>query len=129
MIKWKDDYLLGVEEIDLQHKELFRIASDAYELLKNEFYTDKYDRVIKIIEELKNYAVFHFQSEEKYMASIGHKKLLSHKVIHNDFIDKVSKIDLGKMDENQDEYLSSIIMFVVDWIENHILGTDRQYIS
>ena len=129
MIKWKDDYLLGVEEIDLQHKELFRIASDAYELLKNEFYTDKYDRVIKIIEELKSYAVLHFQSEEKYMASIGYKKLLSHKVIHNDFIEKVSKIDLGKMDENQDEYLSSIIMLVVDWIENHILGTDRQYIS
>lgn len=125
MIKWKDDYLVGVEEIDLQHKELFRIAGDAYELLKNEFYIDKYDRVVKIIEELKDYAVFHFQSEEKYMASIGYKKLLSHKVIHDGFIEEVTQIDLKKMDDNQDDYLSSIIMFVVDWIEKHILGTDK----
>lgn len=129
MIKWKDDYSIGIEEIDLQHKELFRIASTAYELLKSDFYTDKYDRVVKIIGELKDYAVFHFHFEEKYMEKIGYRKLLSHKVIHDDFIEKVSKIDLEKMDENQDEQLSSIIMFVVDWIEKHILGTDKLIVS
>jgi hemerythrin len=25
--------------------------------------------------------------------------------------------------------LSSIIMFIVDWIEHHILGTDKQYVD
>lgn len=59
MIKWSDEYLLGIDIIDEQHKELFRIAGDAYDLLKNEFYIDKYDRVVKLIEELKRYAAFH----------------------------------------------------------------------
>lgn len=129
MIKWDDKYLIGVDIIDTQHKELFRIANEAYNLLKNEFYTDKYDKVVLLIEELRNYAIFHFETEQNYMKEIGYRKLLSHKVLHDDFVDKVNKINLNHMDENQDEYLSSIIMFVVDWIENHILKTDKQIVS
>lgn len=126
MIKWDDKFLIGVDIIDQQHKELFRIANDAYSLLKSEFYTDKYDKVVQLIEELKNYAVFHFETEENYMMEIGYKKFLSHKVVHDDFVEKVKKVNLEHMDENQDEYLTSILMFVVDWIENHILKTDKQ---
>jgi hemerythrin len=129
MIKWKDDYLLGVEVIDQQHKELFRIAGDAYDLLNNEFFSDKYDKVVRLIEELKNYALFHFETEEKYLLEIGYKKYFSHKIIHDDFVNKFKSIDLEKLDENQDDYLSSIIMFIVDWIEHHILGTDKQYVD
>ncbi len=129
MIKWSDDYLLGIDLIDEQHKELFRIAVDAYDLLKNDFYIDKYDRVVKLIGELKQYAVFHFETEEKYMMEIGYKKFFSHKVIHNEFVEEVNEIDLEKMDENQEEYLASIIQFVVDWIEQHILKMDRQYVA
>lgn len=37
MIKWKEDYIIGVDKIDEQHKKLFEIANKAYKLLKNEF--------------------------------------------------------------------------------------------
>ncbi|MBC8588308.1 bacteriohemerythrin [Paratissierella segnis] len=129
MIKWSNKYLLGIDIIDEQHKELFCIAGDAYDLLKNEFYIDKYDKVVKLIEELKRYATFHFETEEKYMMEIGYKKLFSHKMVHNDFIKQVNEIDLEKVDENQEEYLASIIQFIVDWIEQHILRMDREYVS
>lgn len=129
MIKWDDKYLLNIDIIDEQHKELFRIASEAFNLIKSDFYSDKYDQVVKIIEELKDYAVYHFKSEEEYMLSIGYKKYFSHKVIHDEFLEKVTKIDLEAMDENQDEYLLSIITFVVDWIGSHILGTDASILT
>lgn len=125
MIKWDDRYLIGVEIIDEQHKELFRIAEEAFDLLKNDFLVDKYDKVIELIEELKTYAVHHFETEEAYMLEIGYKKYFTHKTIHDDFVEKVKKVDLKAMDENQEEYLLSIITFVVDWIEQHILGTDK----
>ena len=129
MIQWKESYRLVIEEIDEQHKKLFEIANRAYELLKNDFVTDKYDRIVDIIEELKDYAVYHFSFEEKYMASIKYRKLFSHKVIHDDFIAKINEVDLDNVDESQDEYLLGILDFVVQWIEQHILGTDRQYVS
>ena len=55
------------------------------------------------------------------MASIGYKKLLSHKVIHDDFIAKLNEVNLDHIDENQDQYLTELLDFVVQWIEKHIL--------
>lgn len=125
MIKWKDEYSIGVKLIDEQHRQLFAIAGRAYDLLKDDFRTDKYDQILSILEELKQYTIYHFQSEEGYMMNIKYKKLLSHKVVHDDFIEKISNLDLRKVDDNQEKYLLDILEFVVDWIDKHILGMDK----
>lgn len=126
MIKWKDEYCTGIDLIDEQHRRLFEIANSAYELLNNKLYVDKYDRIMEILKELKDYTVFHFSSEEGYMKSIGYKKFLSHKVMHDDFIERINNLDLNDLDENQDKYISEILDFIVDWISDHILGTDKK---
>jgi len=127
MIEWNERFRLGVKDIDEQHMQLFDIAGRAYELINNDFQTDKYDGIIEILEELKQYAVYHFKFEEEYMASIGYGKFLSHKVLHDDFIEKVNGIDMRQVDENQGQYLLGILDFVVKWIEGHILGQDKKY--
>lgn len=129
MIKWKDEYNLGVEKIDEQHRKLFEIADKGYELLKDEFCTDKYDRIVAILEELRGYTVYHFQFEEEYMQSIAYKKYLSHKVEHDDFVEKIKNINLKELDDKQDQYIIDILDFVIKWITGHILGTDRQYVK
>lgn len=125
MIKWKEEYMLGVEHIDEQHKKLFDIAGRAYEVMKDDLVTDKYDQIVAILDELRDYTVYHFASEEEYMQKIGYKKFLSHKVEHNDFIEKIKNIDLDKVDEKQDKFILEILDFVVSWIDKHILGMDK----
>lgn len=125
MNSWKDEYITGVELIDEQHKKLIEIADDLYKLLKNQFITDKYDRIVQILNDLKDYAVFHFKSEEEYMLSIGYKKYLSHKVEHDDFITKINSFDLKEIDESQQRYLIEILEFVIKWIDGHILKRDK----
>ena len=127
MFTWKDEYETGVPHIDEQHRKLFEIGNDAYELLNNTFSLDKYDKIINILEELKAYAIFHFKSEEEYMLSISYKKFLSHKVEHDDFIKKVSEADLKSIDESQNEYILSLLQFVYKWISEHILIKDQCY--
>jgi hemerythrin len=127
MIQWKDDFSVGVAAIDEQHKKLFEIANRAYELLTNRLLLDKYDRIISIFEELKDYTVYHFTFEEEYMAGKGYKKLLSHKVYHDDFVEKINEIDFNQVDESQDKYLMDILDFVVKWIQEHILQEDKKY--
>jgi len=126
MIKWKDEYKIGIAEIDEQHKKIFDIANEAYELLKDEFSYDKYDRIIELLEELKNYAKFHFSYEEDYMLSIKYKGYFSQKVAHDNFVEKINSYDLNDIDENQDQYILEILDFVVDWISQHILVSDKQ---
>lgn len=125
MIKWKDNYNIGLDNIDEQHKKLFEIANTTYELLKNEFSVDKYDKIVQILIELKNYTIYHFQSEEEYMLSIEYKKFISHKAEHNDFIKKLNEVNLDNIDENQDKYLMETLEFVVNWITDHILLKDK----
>lgn len=125
MIKWKEEYTIGVEHIDEQHRKLFEIAGRAYEVMRDSLSVDKYDQIMAILHELKEYTVYHFNSEEEYMQSIGYKKFLSHKVEHNDFIEKINSIDLDKIDEEQDKFILELLDFIVNWIDKHILGMDK----
>ncbi|MEN6348611.1 MAG: bacteriohemerythrin, partial [Syntrophomonas sp.] len=127
MITWREEFRIGENSIDEQHMQLFSIAGRAFDLLKDDLRTDKYDEIVAILEELKNYTVYHFKFEEEYMVRIGYGKFLSHKVLHDDFIEKINSIDIDKIDDNQGEYLMGILDFVVKWIEGHILGQDKKY--
>lgn len=124
MIKWSDDYLIGIEEIDNQHKRLFEITDEAFNLLKDDLRVDKYDEIVSILEELKSYTLYHFKSEEEYMLRVGYKRYFSQKVDHDDFIEKINNIDLNKVDEDQNAYLMSIVEFAVQWISDHIIQKD-----
>ncbi|MBL4932143.1 bacteriohemerythrin [Clostridium paridis] len=129
MFEWKKEYEVGIERIDEEHKKLFDIANKGYSLLKNDLYLDKYDRIMDIVHELKDYAQFHFSAEEEYLKSIGYKKLFTHKMEHDYFIDKISSVDLSKIDSNQDKYITEILDFMVQWIKEHILDKDKEYVN
>lgn len=125
MYEMKPEYYTGIDLIDQEHKELFRIADEAYQVLKDEFISDKFDNIVKIIVNLKEYAIKHFADEEEYMQSIRYKKFLSHKVEHEDFIDKLNVIDFERMDRYQTGTLVELLEFLNDWLVHHILEKDK----
>jgi hemerythrin len=92
-------------------------------------YLDKYDRILEVLNELKEYAIYHFKSEEEYLLSIGYKKFLSHKAEHDEFIQKVNDVDLKRIDVDQNAYLLSVLEFIVNWISDHILQRDMLYVN
>jgi len=125
MLEWKEDYAVGVELIDEQHKHLFEIGNEIYELLENYFYDDKYDKIVLIINELREYTKYHFKAEEDYMLQIKYPKYFSQKVEHDDFINKIEEVELKDLDENQDEHIRDLLVFVFNWILEHILQRDK----
>ena len=78
MYEMKPEYYIGIDMIDEEHKQIFKYADEAYELLHDEFTVDKYDKIDVILEKLRNYTVKHFTDEEHYMESINYKNY-SHK--------------------------------------------------
>ena len=126
MIYWKKEYELGVEEVDKQHKYLIDVAIEAYELLKNKLAVDKYDKIVGILQELRDYTICDFEYEEGYMKEVAYPKLLSHKMEHKKFINKLNAVDLSAIDANQEEALISIIEFIAVWLDSHILETDKR---
>lgn len=120
------DYLTGIKLIDKEHEHLFEIANETYDLLKNEFVTDKYDRIVALLEELKDYTKTHFAHEEEYMKSINYQYIWSEIHQHRTFEKKLDDIDLKKLDDSQQEYILEILDFLTKWLSGHIKGADRR---
>ena len=121
----KPEYYTGISFIDEEHKKLFEIANTAYELLTNEFIPDKYDYIMEVIDELRDYTKYHFDHEETYMNSIKYKRIISQKVSHDDFIDKINGYDSEIVDENQKESLLELLEFLTTWLVEHIYKQDK----
>jgi len=127
--KWKDEYNVGIAEIDKQHQKLFEIGARIYDLALLDDGIDHYDEIVGILEELKEYAQYHFQYEEKLMDQHAYDAFETHKMEHYFFTKKLQRTNLDEIDDAQDEAISNLLNFVADWITSHILNTDRQYVG
>lgn len=107
MYRFTQDCLIGVEEIDKDHQELFRIINEVEELLANGIKEDKYDDIVKLIRELQDYSEYHFRHEEEYMKKIGHPELTLQKKQHAEFTAKMNELDAIVGNRQQHELLTS----------------------
>lgn len=126
MYEMKDEYLIGIESIDSEHRVLFEIAEEIYQLCIHTYIPDKYDHIINLIQKLKNYTLMHFEHEEAYMESINYKRLFTQKIQHDNFKRKMDTLDLEFIDDNQEQAIDELLNFVTDWLVEHIMETDKR---
>lgn len=124
--EFTEDYLIGIDLIDREHEELFRIVGRANQLVKSYDTAVDYDALMKILNELKAYTEEHFRDEEEYMEWIHYEGLAAQKRAHEAFIDKLENIDLDEIENNPQEYLQKLLEFLLGWLINHILYTDKK---
>lgn len=127
MLTWRDEYSVGIDTIDSQHKILFEIGNKAFKALKDDTISNYNGDITAILEELKNYTIFHFKTEEEYMISINYKMYLSHKIEHDNFIQKLNELSEIDNSSNNLAHLQGLVKFIVKWIFDHILKSDIQY--
>lgn len=126
MFEMKDEYLTGIESIDNEHRKLFEIAEETYQLRNNEFIPDKYDHVRILLHQLKDYTIKHFDNEEKYMESINYKRMFTQKIEHQEFRDKIETYDIDGIDENTDYVIDDILNYLTKWLIEHIVENDKR---
>lgn len=131
MFEWKEAYGCQIEAIDVQHRRLFELAAELYEITKLQDGFDHYDDISRIFQALSDYTVYHFTYEEELLALHGfpEEALRAHKWEHAAFVAKLLQIQQQDLDEAQDKVLRDIIIVAVDWIEKHILDTDMEYVA
>lgn len=80
---WKEDYNIGVDIIDQEHRRLFKIINKLFR------FSDEKNKSQWACQEgikfFKEHAVKHFAEEEEYMASVHYERLNVHRHIHNEF--------------------------------------------
>ena len=119
-IVWSETLLIGKLEIDAEHKQLIRIANSLLRAMqegrnKNDF--------AKILHELREYTVFHFNNEEEYMRSIGYPDLNKHIEEHNILKKRVKDFQHSVFIGDKVEY-DALREMLKDWLVGHILSCD-----
>ncbi len=118
---WKNEYLLDVHSMDLEHKTLVeRINALAIALDQM-----NYLEMGTAFDQLALYTTEHFSHEEAYQKQIGYPDLEAHKKIHSKLLETVGMFgnQVHQRLVNADELMN----FLNDWLLKHILGADMKY--
>ena len=124
--EFTDDYLTGIASIDEEHARLFDLTNQVYDLLMDDLVADKYDRIVELIDELREYTKTHFANEEAFMETIEFQHIWSERHAHRSFVKKLEEVDLGTIDESQNDYILEVLDFLAKWLTLHIKGADRR---
>lgn len=125
VFEWEETYSVGIQEVDRHHEHLIGLLNGTYQA----FVTDTQKTDLKVvIDELIDYATYHFAAEEKLMADVGYLHLKEHLVEHETFIQQV--LALSQEHQTCRTALSlELIVFLRDWLLGHIMRCDRGYAS
>ncbi|MCI4624885.1 MAG: bacteriohemerythrin [Candidatus Magnetoovum sp. WYHC-5] len=122
LFKWKDLYKVNVKRIDAEHKELVCIVNDLYSA---KFQGRGNSETEYIFTRLVEYVNTHFKTEEILMETYNYPGYKPHKIEHEQLASQAIKL---KCDiENGKRVITIEIMdFLIKWLTQHILGTDKK---
>jgi len=109
----------------MQHRQLVALINKLYEGMK----AGKTKQVLgETIDELVDYTKVHFKDEEVILKKYGYKETEEHKKEHQHFIDEIASFKKS-FDANRITVSTKVMIFLRDWLYNHILKTDKKYMQ
>jgi len=123
VFEWNESYSVENEELDNQHQHLFVMINALFQAIGSD---DAYLIIPAVVQDLGNYAVEHFRTEEKYMAECEYPGLETQKQQHSEFFSKVSEWNTS-YDDDPDKFAAEAVEYLYDWLANHILSQDKSY--
>lgn len=122
---WDKKYSVNINDLDNQHKGLIAMVNELYEAMQARKGKDALE---KILCALINYTKFHFSLEEKLMKEHQYPELENHKKEHDSLTATV--LQLKEQYEKGDITITiKAGNFLKDWLQKHIIGTDKKYSS
>ncbi len=122
-VTWNNSWLVGVKEIDAQHKNLVAILNQLHEAMTR---GQGKDVLGAILASLVNYTKAHFTAEERMMHESGYPDIVAHKYEHQQLTAKVVDFQ-KKFDSGSIGIGVEVMQFLSAWLQGHIKGTDKKY--
>ena len=133
MIKWSKNYLMGIDKLDEEHKELFRISDQIYNKVMERGDDAKYRLFLmkETLEYMLRYFKRHAKSEEIYMREIGYAGYEFHKMLHDELYNMLlkKKADIVKRNECSKKEIAEIVGDGIGWLLEHIITEDMAIVG
>ena len=120
IIEWNIGFLLGIQEIDKQHKQMVQLLNDAYDEFRGGKKVEQ-----SVIDELVVYAHYIFAFEESMMQEISYPNLAEHKEEHESFTRRI--IEFKNNFEKNKNLSIELLWFLCNWVTHHMRETDAEF--
>ena len=122
-VAWKDEYSVGIETIDDDHKKLLTLINNLQTAV---YYPtgEAFER--QALKELVDYTKYHFEREEKMMLDNDYPDFEPHKAQHEAMIGEVKSF-CERYEKDRENTIQEMAEFLRSWLINHIAGTDQKY--
>ena len=119
--EWKNDYSVGVKDMDNDHKKILSIG---LEILQGSGKIKK-EAIKHMLDEITQESVRHFAKEEELMSKTHYPQADDHHEKHEKLIAEIGLFIKQYMDDHMDT--AHLADFLFEWILQHILNEDKKY--
>jgi len=124
IIAWSEEYELGNDFVDSQHKRLFELVGNIGNSCVE---GGDIGALSETLDFLLQYTVQHFSDEEALQLKHGFPDYENHKKLHEEFEATVSeKVAEFKEKGSTKDLSDTVNEFVITWLVNHILKEDMK---
>lgn len=123
MITWNDGLATGLAEIDSQHQQLFDIAARLEGLHREGAGATQ---IAAVLRELKQYAEYHFKTEDDLMAhhALCEAHRSAHAHAHDGFVRQVERASALAQAEPESA-VDLLLPYLAQWLLHHVGNMDR----
>ena len=120
---WKRSYEIGINEIDMQHRQLVGIVNELFDAMKE----GKGAAIVdEILDKLIDYVQLHFSTEEHYMQTHYYPGLEEHERQHLDMTKHVVELITMKR-TGKGVNAPDLMNFLQEWLVDHISVEDKKF--
>jgi len=121
LISWDQNIILNVEEMDIEHKQLFVLVNNLRQAMVSPVGKIGVNRALK---ELVEFTREHFATEERLMTAHGYPNYEQHKREHEALLQDVDQL-LQRYHDGDALIPFAIELDLEAWAYKHIDGCDR----
>jgi len=122
-MEWDDTFELGIVEFDEHHKHLVNLLNIIFDGFTCEA---SYEELEAVLDELVDYATYHFAAEEHWMQVHAYPGLLQHSSEHERFCTRIVEFQQEFLNGKADLSLD-VLQFLNNWLSDHIIKADGAY--
>lgn len=123
LIQWNSTLSVNINQIDNQHMKLVELVNTLHDRMKE----GKGKAALSgILNELTNYTVYHFKTEEDLFRKYNYPQTDAHLKEHDALVQQVVKLK-ADFDNGKSVLTLDVMNFLKDWLTLHIMGNDKAY--
>lgn len=124
-LEWTEDLSVHVQLLDNQHKYLIDIINKLIDALGQK---QSKEVINSVVGDLVLYKKTHFATEEKYFAEFNFSGADQHIAAHKYFNDHIVELQKQYTDDIVG-FGFALVDFLEDWLLDHLMTMDHQYIK